>query len=185
MKRFRVHDGDESYYVECATEMEAIPGYRIQKQAWLDKRANDPTGKSWWERYGSKIKPVDDGDLSVLEIGQREHEFGPRPECCIFINEIPKLGNFPDSDGPYIQLKIYETLPPEYWELRKRPHWTLRKIGLEIEFCPFCGTELPSVEEKPDEDKPHPVRIPNDGCETCDDSWCECNPPSSHYKLKK
>lgn len=181
MKRWRIHDGNDSWYVQCETKEEAIPLYRKQWEAMRESRREDTW---WWEKYGSKLEPRAEEDLEVLEVGQEEHRWGPRPTCCDRINEVREY----DDKGPHIQLRVYEMVSPRSDELRIRPRWAMRDVG-DVFFCPFCGCKLPEVEEKPEEERPHPVWTPDDGyCGTCGTrnghGWCECNPPASHYRIK-
>ncbi len=183
MKRWSVFDGDESYYVECETKERAIPLYRKQWQEWVDKRRTNPSNGWWWERYGSKIKPVPDEDLSVKEVGQPEYKFAPRPVCCEKINEVRE---YYEHKGPVVQLRPTRRNPEtgDYYSFLD-PHWVVREVGIEIQFCPHCGTKLPEVERM--ENPPQPLWDGDDDyCGTCDERnrCCECNPPSAGYRIK-
>jgi len=187
MRRFRVLDDGDSYYVEVAIEDEVVSAFYKQWEEYRESRKED---NYWWEKYGKDMLPPDEDDLEIQEVGQKEHKHGPRPTCCDAINAINKYEAMEDK-GPWIQLDVWEDDPSDdSWDsLRKRPRWLIRKIGAEIQFCPYCGTKLPEVEEKPEDEKPLPVWTPGGGdCGSCGvrngHGWCECNPPSSHYRIK-
>lgn len=149
-------------------------------------REQEETTHQHWERYWKLLrarKSVPDEDEEESDTREKLrmlvlHET-PRPLCC-------------ERGTRFLRATIsYYAEPPEvpYWPggfLPARPD-PFDSSGTQwepIEFCPFCGTRLPSFRKK---ETPPPYVCVTDGyyCETCGERGhaCYCAPPVATWEI--
>lgn len=166
MRRFaHYHEVYDWRYAEAETKNAALLSLRKQ-----------------FRKDGGADADYADGELR--EIGQSEHQYGPRPTCCEAVNGPLRLREY---DGPAIILKTHQ-FSHDKGGMVPHVRWEIREASLKISHCPHCGTKLPDVELKENPPKPIYESDGDDGhCLTCDSDshgWCQCNPASAGYKFK-
>jgi hypothetical protein len=184
--KFYPYDSYHEPFAFTAESEEAAPAaFKIQWEEWAAKLMDYPQNKGK-SREELKFEPAEqllEEEHAIREVGDPALKWNPRPVCCEKINEI---GEYAFYEGPPIVLSTARRNPEtgDYFSLID-PHWRMRKVGFEVDFCPFCGTKLPEVEKM--ENPPQPLWIGDDDyCGTCDERnrECECNPPWAAYRIK-
>ena len=169
--RFEFHDSyEDPQYVEAETEEEAWTIFRRNWDGYIESA----------KEAGCDLDEIDkiDENTKVREVGLADLKWAPRPTCCDEINAVREW----DSDGPSVRLRLFRGS----YEEPHQPRWALRGSGMDVSFCPFCGTKLPEVERM--ENPPQPIWDGDDYyCGTCNERnmCCECNPPWAGYRIVK
>jgi hypothetical protein len=115
---------------------------------------------------------------NVIEVGDPDLRFGPRPTCCSFAAfGFPE--KFLPNEGRLIKLVAS---PGEV------PVWHIEP-GVKVDYCPWCGSKLPELEVNPN--PPSPLQtahkpIDNGYCATCDERHicCGCHPHTWAWRIK-
>jgi len=167
---------DSAFYVDAESEEAAWPIFR---KRWAEYAYDERSALG-------KEPEFQADDYCVVEVGQTEHRFGPRPTCCDAVDGTFRFDY--EGKGPAIVFKVYQ-YNHDLDQKVKHLRWVIRDVWLEITYCPHCGTKLPELESK--ENPPQPIYAPDDQeghCLTCDSDshgWCQCNPASAAYKIVK
>ena len=114
----------------------------------------------------------------VIEVGDPELRFGPRPTCC-----SSAASGFPEKTGLPNEGRLIGLIV----DSNEKPVWHIEP-GVRIDYCPWCGSKLPNLEVNPDPPSPlQTAHKPDDGyCATCDERHmcCRCHPYMWAWRIR-